>query len=114
MSSRSGIAHPQVIDLVTEDLNDEWALIIVEVGDWNGSDEQLMKLQEKINNYLKFALDGEMARLYPEARGKGVRIQLDLYSEPDERTLRFIRRAEQAISSEGLRLTVNIIRTGQE
>jgi hypothetical protein len=113
MSSRAGIAHPEVIDLVTQEPGDEWALIVVEEGDWDGSDEQLQALQEKLNNYLKFALDGEMARMYPESQGKKTRIQLDLYSEPDAKTLRFIKRAQEAISREGLRLTLNIIRTGQ-
>jgi Family of unknown function (DUF6572) len=112
MSSRAGIAYPDVIDLVTEEPDGEWALIVVEEGDWTGSQDQLKRLQEKLNNYLKFALDGEMARLHPESKGKKVRIQLDLYSPPDPKTMRFIKRLEEAISAEGLRLTVNVIRRG--
>jgi len=51
--SRSGISQPQNVDLVTEGA-DEFHLILVEERALTESDA--LALQEKLNNYLSFAV----------------------------------------------------------
>jgi hypothetical protein len=51
------------VDLVTLDPNsDVVSLYIVATEDWTGVDEQLVSLQQKIHNYVSYALDGQMSR----------------------------------------------------
>lgn len=69
------------VDLVTEDAqHEEIALILVETRRWEGSPEQLAQLKTKLNNYISFALEGEMLERFPEAKGKSLRIQFDCTS----------------------------------
>ena len=80
-----------VIDaLGIEEASGRVVLVIRHDAPWDGSDAQLFLLQEKLNAYLSFALDGEMAEAYPHAAAKSVRLRLKCASEPDARTLRFI------------------------
>ncbi|MEI9896071.1 MAG: DUF6572 domain-containing protein [Chthoniobacter sp.] len=51
----------------------------------DGSELRLFQLQEKINAYLSFALDGEMAEAYPQFDGKKIRLQLDCVGMPGQR-----------------------------
>src|SRR5437762_12916219 len=51
-------------------------LVMNEPNEWDGSDEQLLALQERFNAYVSFLLDGEMAEAHPELAGKPARIEL--------------------------------------
>ena len=44
-------------------------LHIVQDQPWSGSDEQINSLQQKINNYAAYAIDGPLVEAYPEANG---------------------------------------------
>jgi hypothetical protein len=103
-------ANAAVIDLVTHDpASDEYALIMVETRPWDGSEERREELQDKINNYLSFALDGQMSKLYPASRGKPLRLQLDCASPLDPTTAEFIDQVSEQLRSEGIRFLVNLI-----
>ena len=110
MTNRAGIENPDVIDVVSHDsTGEEWKLIIVETSEWNNSPEKLQGLQKKLNNYLHFALDGQMQQAYPKSRGKRIAIQIDFYERPDSSTLEFLDLARQRIRAEGVQLYVNVI-----
>ena len=49
-------------------------LHIVQDNAWIGSDDQLTTLQQKINNYVSFAVDGALLANYPETAGLPWRI----------------------------------------
>jgi hypothetical protein len=62
-------------------------LYIVQDQPWTGSDAQLNSLQAKVHNYVGYALDGQLARDYPETVGKPREIVVDCQSgAPDDRT----------------------------
>ena len=44
---------------------------------WSGSDEQIESLQQKVHNYVAFALDGQMVATYPETEGLAWQIRID-------------------------------------
>jgi hypothetical protein len=74
---RRGIEFPEVIDLMTEDASSgEVELVMFEPRPWAGGEIQLFELQEKLNAYLSFALDGEMAEAYPALVGRPLRVVL--------------------------------------
>jgi len=80
-----------VIDLIAHDpKTDEVVLVMDEPDEWDGSDEQLLALQERFNVYVSFLLDGEMAEAHPELAGKPARIELRCAHMPDTRALELL------------------------
>lgn len=75
---------------------------------WTGNGQQLFQLQEKVNAYLSFALDGEMAENYPELATKAVRLQLNCATEPDIRTAKLIRLIREQIAFQGIKFVVRV------
>lgn len=86
--AKNGIRYPGVIDLVTQ--GDEGVrLVLVQTEPLASGDAEA--LQEKLNNYLSFALDGQLVAIYPEAVGKPIAIRVDLYAAPEEAIMSFLR-----------------------
>ena len=108
MIAKAGVENAQVIDLVTHDpKSDRIVLIMVENRPLDGSEQRLVELQDKINSYLSFALDGELAKRYPDCRDKRVRIQIDCDKEPDAETTKFFDRMRRALSGHDVELLIN-------
>jgi hypothetical protein len=71
------------VDLVTvTPQSDAVLLYIVASEEWTGNDEQLRSLQEKIHNYVGYAVDGQMQRDHPETAGLPWRIVIDSQAGP--------------------------------
>ncbi|MEO6053502.1 MAG: DUF6572 domain-containing protein, partial [Chthoniobacterales bacterium] len=86
----SGLENPAVLDAIAHDVTtDEVMLAMYELRPWTDPDLQLFQLQEKLNAYVSFALDGEMAEAYPSYVGKKMRIQLRTRHEPHDKVLEF-------------------------
>jgi hypothetical protein len=86
MKERTGI-----IDVIAEDKKTgEVVLVMNESNEWNGSDEQLLALQDRFNAYVSFLLDGEMADTHPELAGKPARIELRCAHMPDTGALELL------------------------
>ena len=104
-----GVEYAGIIDLLAHDAGrDEVTLAMVEPRPWDGSELRLFQLQEKINAYLSFALDGEMTEEYPTLRDKPLRIQLDCTTAPDPVTLRFLGVVRDQIAFQGIKLEVRV------
>lgn len=74
---------PLTVDLVTITADGQTVVLyVVQQAAWTGSDPQLQTLQEKVHNYVAFALDGQMVRAYPEAEGLAWTIRVDSQVEP--------------------------------
>ena len=79
------------IDVIAHDpKRDEAVLVMNEPNEWDGSDEQLLALQERFNAYVSFLLDGEMASDHPDLAGKPARIELRCAHMPDTRALELL------------------------
>lgn len=109
---RHGVEHADVVDTLFHD-SDEGVvtLVMVENRPWEGSDLQLFQLQEKLNAYVSFALDGEMHDDYPAMRGLPVRIRLDCAAEPDDRTLQMLEMVAEQLSFQGIEVAVRVFGT---
>jgi len=80
-----------VVDLIAQDAKTgEVVLVMNEPNEWDGSDDQLLSLQERFNAYVSFLLDGEMAEAHPELVGKPARIELRCTNMPDSRALELL------------------------
>lgn len=103
-SRERGVKNPKIIDLISPSSFDE----SVELTVWEerscspGSDQealQLTQLEEKLNNYLGYLLDGYFEREYPQYRGKAVRVVFEYTGTMSERYDRFLTAFEQYLKS---------------
>ena len=96
-----------LIDVVAHDAKtDELVLVMNEPNEWDGSDEQLLALQERFNAYVSFLLDGEMAEAHPELTGKPARIELRCAHMPDTRALELIGLIHDQLAFQDVKLEV--------
>jgi hypothetical protein len=67
---------------------------------------QLKQIEEKINRYLGYALDGYLVEQYPGYDGWPVTIRLECAESPIGDAAEFVRAAASAIEEEGLAFEV--------
>jgi hypothetical protein len=105
-----GVEHAHVIDIVAHDANTgEVALIMLEPRPWDGSELQMFQLQEKLNAYLSFALDGEMAEAYPDLAKLPLRVQIDCATMPEGPVLEFLSVVRDQIAFQDIKLEVRVM-----
>jgi hypothetical protein len=98
-----------VIDVIAEDKKTgEAVLVMNEPNEWDGSDEQLLALQERFNAYLSFMLDGELAEVHPELARKATRIELRCEHMPDSGVLELLGLIHDQLAFQEIKLEVVI------
>ena len=96
-----------IIDVIAHDAKtSEVVLVMNEPNEWDGSDEQLLSLQERFNAYVSFLLDGEMAEAHPELAGKPARIELRCAHIPEARALELFGHIHDQLAFQEIRLEV--------
>jgi uncharacterized protein DUF6572 len=96
-----------VIDVIAHDpKTGEAVLVMDEPNEWDGSDEQLLGLQERFNAYVSFLLDGEMAEAHPELAGKPTRVELRCAHMPDIRALELLGHIHDQLAFQDIKLEV--------
>jgi hypothetical protein len=102
-----GVEHAGVIDLLTHDAKQgHVTLVMVEPRPWDGSEARLFQLQEKLNAYVSFALDGEFAEAYPALAGLPLRIVLECGTYPDEATIDLLEKVREQLGFQQIDLQV--------
>jgi hypothetical protein len=107
-----GVENPSVIDLITPDPETgEVVLSMLEQREWSDDYARLKQLEDKINAYLVFVLDGFLVSEYPEYEGRPVRIQLDCSQTPpsDSRTESMLIAARNYASSNDVNFAIKRI-----
>jgi hypothetical protein len=111
-SQLKGLEHPGVLDALAHDTRaDKVVLAMYEVRPWTGEAFQLFQLQEKLNAYVSFALDGELQENFPDLAAKSVEIQLRTLHDPDAKALEFISRVREQLALQ--QITFEIVRLHQ-
>ena len=96
-----------VIDVIAQDAKtDDVVLVMHEPNEWDGSDEQLLSLQERFNAYVSFVLDGEMAEAHPQLVGRPTRIELRCAHMPDARALELLGHIHDQLAFQEISLEV--------
>ena len=96
-----------VIDVIAHEAKTgEVVLVMNEADEWNGSDEQLLALQERFNAYVSFLLDGEMAESHPKLAGKSARIEVRCVHMPDARALELLALIHDQLAFQEIKLEV--------
>jgi hypothetical protein len=105
-----GVQNPAIMDLITVDpATEAVVLVMIERRSWGASPQQLGQIEEKINRYLGYVLDGFLVQQYPQYEGKAVQIRLDCAEAPHGEAVRFVQAAEHAIEAQGLGFAVNVV-----
>jgi hypothetical protein len=108
-----GVENARMLDLVTVDpASGRVVLAMIERRPWGASDRQLVQIEEKINRYLGYVLDGFLAEQYPQYQGKEVLIRLDCAESPHGDAVRFVAAARHAIETHGLFFSINVLAPG--
>lgn len=106
----AGIERTGMLDAFAHDTRDDvLVLAMFETRPWEHGELQLWQLQEKLNAYVSFVLDGEMKDNFPHLAGKPVRIELRTVHEPSERALGFLGRARDQLALQEIGLEVVVI-----
>ena len=99
----TGVQNPAVVDLITLDkASDAVVLVMIERRPWDASRDQFKQIEEKLNRYMGYVLDGFLAEQYPQYQGKSVAIRLDCAEAPHGESLRFVEAMTHACQSHGL------------
>jgi hypothetical protein len=104
-----GVQNPAIVDLIDADpTSDLVVLVMIERRPWGADPRQFQQIEEKINRYLGYALDGHLAEHYPAYRGKRIQIRLDCAEAPRGDAIRFVGAAEHAMSVHGVDFVVSV------
>ena len=104
-----GVENPMIMDLITVDKEtDKVVLVMIERRAWGADPKQLKQIEEKINRYMAYVLDGFLAEQHPQYLGKQVTIRLDCAAPPAGEASRFVAAAAHAAAEHGLEFAVNV------
>jgi hypothetical protein len=102
-----GVENAKVIDLIGVDpVSGKVVLTMIERRPWGASQQQFQQIEEKINRYMGYVLDGFLADHYPHYEGKAVQLRLECAEEPHGEATLFVQGAARAASDHGLELVV--------
>ena len=104
-----GVQNPGVMDLITvDDETGAVVLAMIERRPWGSTALQLRQIEEKINRYMAYALDGFLVEHHPQHEGRPVLVRLDCAEEPHGEAPAFLEAAGEAIRAHGLAFRVNV------
>ena len=102
-----GVENPKVVDLIGVDpVSDKVVLTMIERRPWGADQRQFQQIEEKINRYMGYALDGFLAEHYPQYEGKRVQLRLECAEEPHGDAVLFVKAAARASEDHGLEFLV--------
>jgi len=104
-----GVENAMLLDLIAVDpATDRVVLTMIERRTWGADARQFQQIEEKINRYLGYVLDGFLAEQHPAYEGKRVQIRLQCAEEPHGEAVRFVAAATQAVQAEGIEFVVAV------
>jgi hypothetical protein len=107
-----GVEHAGVIDFLGFDAaRSEVLLVMAEPRPWRDLELQLFQLQEKLNAYMSFVLDGEMTDTYPQFAGKKLRIRLECVEPPPEGAMDFLQHVYEQSALQDIAFDVDVTGT---
>jgi hypothetical protein len=102
-----GVENAKVVDLISVDAaSGKVVLTMIERRPWGASDRQFQQIEEKINRYMGYVLDGFLAEQHPQFEGKAVQLRLECAEEPHGEAVLFVHAAARAAADHGLELVV--------
>ncbi|MFB9137612.1 DUF6572 domain-containing protein [Vibrio olivae] len=85
-------------------------LVISDDMEWDKQNKKLLKLQDKLNAYMRFIESGELDKQCPAALHKTIEIRLICKHEPTQDGHKFLGVASQIIRNSGCELSIEFPR----
>ena len=106
------VENPSIVDLIEVDpASGQVVLVMIERRGWDSGLPQFRQIEEKINRYMGYVLDGHLTSHYPQYEGQGVQIRLNCAQAPCGEAVVFVTAAERAVRAHGLEFVVNVMPT---
>jgi hypothetical protein len=103
----AGVEDTNVIDVVAQDADGEYMIVMVESRPWGAERNQIEQLKAKINAYAGFVASGSFTKAFPEAAGMPLRIQLDCIEPLPPVVNAIVVRATAEFAKHGIGFLVN-------
>jgi len=104
-----GVENPKVVDLISVDpASGKVVLTMIERRAWGADARQFQQIEEKINRYMGYALDGFLVQHHPDYEGKAVQLRLECAEAPHGEAVLFVAAAARAAADHGLELIVAV------
>ncbi len=105
----TGVQNPAIVDLITLDkASDTVVLVMIERRPWDATRDQFKQIEEKLNRYMGYVLDGFLAEQYPQYRGKTAQIRLDCAEAPHGEAVRFVEAMTHATERYGIHFSIAV------
>jgi hypothetical protein len=105
----TGVENAKMVDLIkAEPEGDLLTLTMIERRPWGAHPRQFQQIEEKINRYLGYVLDGFLVEHYPQFEGKRVQIRLQCAEPPHGEAERFVAAATDAIEAQGIGFVLDV------
>src|SRR5258705_12734626 len=91
------------VDFIAREENQsQWRMVVVEEGPWGSGDieSNLQRVQTRLYGCIDAALDGQLAKLYPDSVDKSLIVQLDCYEVPELQVRAFFGRFSDGVLSQ--------------
>ena len=104
------IEDPDTVDLVVARRDGSVELSMFEERPWDGSDERLQELEDKVSSYVTFVVDGHLSRQHPDLNPGNVHIRLHYMGRMDARTRALLPEIELALAEYGIDFSIAHLR----
>lgn len=105
-----GVQNPRIMDLIRVDpASGNVVLVMFERRSWGLGHHQFKEIEEKINRYMGYVLDGFLAEQYPKYVGKNVEIVLECAEPPTPEVQPFLDAATNAAREYGLDFSTAVV-----
>lgn len=106
------VENPSIVDLIEVDpASGQVVLVMIERREWDSGPQQFRQIEEKINRYMGYVLEGHLTSHYPQYEGQGVQIRLNCAQAPCGEAVAFVTAADRAVRAHGLEFVVNVTPT---
>lgn len=95
------IEDKNLIDVISIDKQGILVLTISDHLEWDDKNEHLLLLQDKINSYMDFIENGQLAESYPEKADKKIIIQIVFKYYPNKIAEEFLAIVKRFLSEKG-------------
>ncbi len=99
------------VDFIAESKTGDCHLVISDHLDWEDEQEHMRFLQDKLNRYLAFVDNGELARSFPEMAKRRIVIDIRFCVAPTEAALQFLSRWHASLSAFGFGFQYKMLRS---
>jgi hypothetical protein len=105
----SGLENSTTIDFIGKTADGTITLVMFEPRPWGSDSDQLNQLNDKLNLYAEYVLDGELLERFPSSPDERVEIQLACAETPPPHVQRVIDRASVYLSNYNVGITTRVV-----